>query len=248
MATVAENLQTILDIKSDIKDAIVAKGVSVADSDSFGSYADKIGEISGGHTSIDVGALGLKFAYSSFEQVPDIFSFDNISDMRWMFGFCEELTSVPLFDTSKVEDFSNAFRSTKLTTIPLFDTSNVINMEYLFYYNTTIESIPQLDAGNCKTISNAFYNCKNLTNVGGFNNFGKYESTATYQNDKSLWFPSSDKLTYESCMNIFYNVYDMTSFDYRKTASIKLHSTPYSLLTDDDIAIATNKGWIVESA
>ena len=45
MATIAENLQTLKDIKDDIKDAIIEKGVSVADSDSFSTYAGKIGEI-----------------------------------------------------------------------------------------------------------------------------------------------------------------------------------------------------------
>ena len=53
MATVAENLQTILDIKSDIKTAIINKGVSVADSDSFTTYADKIESIeTGGGSSV----------------------------------------------------------------------------------------------------------------------------------------------------------------------------------------------------
>lgn len=48
MATIADNLQKIIDIKKDIKDAINNKGVTVSDSDKFDTYASKIMEIKQG--------------------------------------------------------------------------------------------------------------------------------------------------------------------------------------------------------
>ena len=48
MATIAEQLTSLANTKTAIKDAIVAKGVSVADTDTFSSYAQKIAQISGG--------------------------------------------------------------------------------------------------------------------------------------------------------------------------------------------------------
>lgn len=48
MATIADNLQKIIEIKKDIKDAINNKGVMVSDSDKFDTYASKIMEISTG--------------------------------------------------------------------------------------------------------------------------------------------------------------------------------------------------------
>ena len=48
MATIAEQLTSLANTKTAIKDAIVAKGVAVADTDPFSAYADKIGQISGG--------------------------------------------------------------------------------------------------------------------------------------------------------------------------------------------------------
>lgn len=48
MATIAEQLTSLANTKTAIKDAIVAKGVAVADTDPFSAYAGKIGEISGG--------------------------------------------------------------------------------------------------------------------------------------------------------------------------------------------------------
>lgn len=48
MATIAEQLTSLANTKAAIKDAIVAKGVSVADTDPFSAYPTKIGEIQGG--------------------------------------------------------------------------------------------------------------------------------------------------------------------------------------------------------
>lgn len=59
MATVAEQLQQLNDTKSAIKTAISNRGVAVADTDTFRSYADKIGEIQGGG-----GAPATKFGVS----------------------------------------------------------------------------------------------------------------------------------------------------------------------------------------
>ena len=50
MATIAENLQTIIDIKTDIKTAIENKGVTVGDA-SFSEYAGKIDNIEGGNAA-----------------------------------------------------------------------------------------------------------------------------------------------------------------------------------------------------
>ena len=272
MATIAENLQTILDIKSDIKNAIIAKGVSVADSDGFATYASKIESIETGTATIDVGAMGLKFGYSTFTQIPSIFDFSNITNMSYMFSnctkltsipefdtinvtnmsymfsHCSSLTSVPLFDTSNVTNMENAFRNTEsLNSIPQFNTSNVKNMTYLFYYSN-ITTIPELNCESVDNMDNAFYNCKQLSYVGGFKNIGKYQSIVQYQGNMNVWLPNSNLLTYESCMNIINNVYDMTSFEYRREAKIKFHATPYALLSAEDIAIATSKGWSVVSA
>lgn len=45
MGTTAEKLQKILDTKSAIKQAIINKGVAVSDTDTFASYAEKIGTL-----------------------------------------------------------------------------------------------------------------------------------------------------------------------------------------------------------
>ena len=66
MATIAEQLTSLANTKTAIKDAIVAKGVSVADTDTFASYPAKIAEISGG------GAPATKLGVSIDNMIGDV--------------------------------------------------------------------------------------------------------------------------------------------------------------------------------
>jgi hypothetical protein len=59
MATIAEQLTGLANTKTAIKDAIVAKGVQVADDTPFSGYADKIGEISGGGEPVEKTKFGV---------------------------------------------------------------------------------------------------------------------------------------------------------------------------------------------
>lgn len=322
MATIAENLQTILDIKNDIKDAIIAKGVSVADSDGFATYPSKIESIETGTASIDVSENGLKFANSTFTEIPSIFDFSNVTDMSHMFNLCQKLTSVPqfdtskvtnmsymfagcinltslpLFDTSKVTDMSYMFNAIPLTTIPEFNTSNVTTMNGIFYGCDSLTSVPLFDTSKVTNMTNMFYNCKALTSVPQFNtsnvidagsvfnrcsslttiplldwsSVGKndtvgltlygtfYNCTAlvdvggfknvgqSFSRDHYIEFGQSPNLSRQSCLNIFNNLYDISSQSFSPYCSIKFHATAYNRLSTDDIAIATNKGWSVKTA
>lgn len=62
MSTISDKLQYLLETKNAIKNALVAKGVSVSDTDTFRSYADKIASIGGGSNDIitlDSDGMGL---------------------------------------------------------------------------------------------------------------------------------------------------------------------------------------------
>lgn len=89
--TISDKLTYLEGTKSAIKDAIVAKGVAVSDSDTFRSYADKIGQISGGGGGkINLNDYGLTFAYSSptYNQVEQIiFDFPDFTSTRNFFSY-----------------------------------------------------------------------------------------------------------------------------------------------------------------
>ena len=190
MATIAENLQTIQNIKQDIKRAIENKGVDMSNTP-FTEYSTKIDEISsgGGGSSTFVIPDGMKFAYSTFTEIPDYLDFSECIDMNRMFSNCANLKSVNL-DSIKTTDMSYTFyNNTSLTniinlntsnvnkmnymfyncdslkTIPLFNTSNVTNMAGMFLECTNLTTIPQLDTSNVSRMSEMFEYCRNLTTI-----------------------------------------------------------------------------------
>lgn len=173
MATISENLQTIINIKADIKTAIENKGVTVGDA-GFGEYASKINSIEAGGSgsiSVDVGTLGIKFGNSTFTEVPDVFDFSNLkyNTCYNLFKECENLVSTPMFDTSVTTNADNMFRGcTSLTSIPLYDFSNVSSLQYTFYECTSLTSIPMFDTSNVSLTSYAFFGCTSLQTIPQF--------------------------------------------------------------------------------
>ena len=85
------------------------------------------------------------------------------TSLTYMFSQCHSLTTVPLFDTSKVTNMSYMFEGcTSLTTVPLFDTRNVTsitNMSKMFY--------------NCYKLTNCYLrNIKVNLQVGSGTSYG----------------------------------------------------------------------------
>ena len=171
------------------------------------------------------------FAYcGNITTIPSI-NTSNVTDMRNMFYDCRKLTSIPLIDTSKVTDMRNMFYDChNLTSIPQLDTSKVTDMWWMFHNCFNLTTIPQLDFSNVNDANGMFIYCSNLTNLGGFINL---------HDDLDISY--SDKITRESILNIFNDMAVVTN------RSIKLHEVVYSQLTEEDIAIATQKGWSVET-
>ena len=171
MATIAENLQTIQNIKQNIKTAIENKGVDMTNTP-FSEYSTKIDEITtGGGSSTFVVPDGMKFRESTFTELPNGMDFSNVTNMSNMFFGCTSLTTIPLINTSNVTNMYNMFYyCNKLTTIPLINTSNVTNMSNMFrmdenYPFSVLESIPQLDTSNVKNMEKMLYACKSLTTI-----------------------------------------------------------------------------------
>lgn len=141
--TISDKLTYLEGTKSAIKDAIVAKGVAVSDSDTFRSYADKIGQISGGGGGkINLNDYGLTLAYSSMtqEQYDNVtYSFDDTSSTKWFFQDA----------------------NLKGITIYLNNTLNILNydLEYTFYQIKCSELFLPVEI-YCSSANFAFYNAQ----------------------------------------------------------------------------------------
>ena len=80
-----------------------------------------------------------------------------------------------------------------------------------------------------------------LTDLGGFKNL----KIDWYDNYGLYRLPN---LTYQSIMNVINNLYDFPSNgDSSTTRRLQIHPNAMALLSDEDKALATNKGWVLIS-
>lgn len=130
-------------------------------------------------------------------------------------------------DTANVVKTEYMFnRCENLTTIPVLDTSKVTNMAGMFSGCTSLTSIPELNASNASSFSNIFKNCTSMTSIGmhGFR----------YSIDISQTALGHDALV------AFLN---QAGTAYNSSQKITMGSNKLALLSDEEKAIATNKGW-----
>lgn len=176
----------------------------------------------------------------------------NVTNMSYMFQVCESLEEIPIFNTNKVQNMNGMFYNCKkLTKITEFDTSNTTNLSYAFYGCSKLKQLPLLDASKCIDVNSIVDTSLELENFLGLKDLGKaYTSKTTNYNNYKLNLPSK-KLTYESLISIAQNLYDL-NLTYNVngggtlyTQSLSLGSTNLAKLTEEEIAIATNKGWNV---
>ena len=167
-----------------------------------------------------------------------------VNNMAQMFMGCVSLQSVPQYNTGNVQnmnDFLNGCMT--ITTVPQFDTSNVMYADNMFRNCDALTSIPELNFSNLQKVdSDMFYDDNYqwsgagyplLTDLGGFLNYGT--GTDIY----NLNLGHCTALTYDSIMKVFNKLAN------KSWAALQLPHHAQSLLSENDIMIATNKGWTV---
>ena len=151
----------------------------------------------------------------------------NVETMSSMFQNAVNLNTIPELDTHNVTSMSYMFyECSKLTTVPELDTSNVTAMNGMFRYCSKLTTIPQLDASKCINFSDVFVGCSKLTSIGmyGFTRSIDISSTAL-GHDAIVAFLNQAGAAYDSSQRI------------------TMGSAKLALLSDEEKAIATNKGW-----
>lgn len=131
-------------------------------------------------------------------------------------------------DTANVTNMASMFRScSNLTTVPLFDTSKVTSINYMFSGCSNLTTVPQFDTSNVNDMTCIFENCNNLKEIHMINI------------NANLRINYSTKFTREALLEIIGNLKAQTSGN----KTLTMGSTNLAKLTDEDKAIATNKGW-----
>lgn len=255
--SIADKLNTLQTIKGNIKTAIETKGIDVGDAP-FTEYASKIESIEIGSSELEQ-TITLTPTYDYSLQLQECQT-EGIIEID-----CKNLTKTPIFggllfsnrgglkmkNTSNLTICKQMYYKTNVVEPFLFDTSNVTDMSYMFYDCGSLETIPQFNTSNVTDMNNMFYKCGNLetlpllnmskvtANVSMFNFCTKLTNLGGFEGLKiDINLSASELITRQSMLNIF-NTIATTNM------TIIIHKNVASRLTDEDKAIATNKGWTI---
>lgn len=271
--SVADKLQQLVTIKADIKTAINNKGGNV--SDDFTTYATAIENIEGGGEGIFEITNEISLAYSQFTEVPSNIQLGaSTTNAKYLFRWCEKLTKLPDWDFSNINNaYAMCDNCTSLNYPVGLYMPEVINCQYMFINTPYLESINLLETSKCKSFantfaanstdtaalryvgeidctsvttggtSNMFLNQKQLREIGGLKNlgmgFGKLSKAYSFN------LSYSSNISVESLKNIIRGLADVNEIRNGYTCTLNIVNGLVSLIPEDIIAIATERGWTI---
>lgn len=238
-ASIGKNIARIHNAKSNMKAAIISKGVTVDDSLTIDAYADLISNIVVNQytgDTISVGDYGMKFAYSTWEAIPSFLSFSKGWNFEGMFYNDINLTGATLTITEAGVCTSAFAGCSRLKEVTLNGAEYVADTSSMFYGCGPLTSVTI--GGYWEHLSkadNMFYGCSSLTDFSGLRNVCL-----------SLDLSPCSSLTQTSLLNTINGLYDFMGNGETPSSSqgtLTLGSTNLAKLTDEQKAIATAKGW-----
>lgn len=181
------------------------------------------------------------YGCKSLKNVP-LYDFSNFDYLEMVFMNCESLEIIPCFNTSGVGSMVQFLDGCKkLKEVPAFNTTSVWDLVGFIRNCTSLKKINELDFSNVRADPrlSAEQELTNLTDLEGFINFGKGFPFSNRNINFLYYFPN---LTKQSLLNVINKLYNM---EHPYTYNLKLHPNHLVLLTDEEIALATNKGWTI---
>ena len=116
-----------------------------------------------------------------------------------------------------------------------FDTSNVTDMSNMFSNCSSLASLDlsSFDTSNVTGMSSMFQDCRKLSDVTWGNNWASNTSITSFDISDSL-------ISHDSCLDLFNKLATRDN-----SPTLKLRYTTKLHMSEEEIAIATNKGWTV---
>jgi surface protein len=194
----------------------------------------------------------------SLQSVP-LFNTQNVDTMAFMFIFCSSLQSVPLFNTLNVISMAGMFSNCQtLKSVPLFNTQNVTNMVQMLQNCFCLEFVPLFNTANVTSMGNMFPSCLSLNSIPPLSttsitpstgtDFISFATSANSLNRCQMTFArtvnlAQCQLSRDAIVEIFNNLVDRSS---TTSATITITGNwGVGALSAADLAIATNKNWVV---
>lgn len=186
------------------------------------------------------------------------FNTSNVTTMNSMFGSCNSLAGaldLSNFNTSKLKDMNSMFQyCNKLTSVNLsgWDTSLVTNMNSLFYGSGNMALTHVYGELDLSGLSNGFYTGSYSNPLGKCVNLETLYLKNIYKNctikNESKWSINlGDTIIKDECL--LYIIEQLPDLKNDKglttTSSIVLTLPKTNLLTEEQVKVATDKGWQV---
>ena len=235
------NLAVLETTKNDIKKAILNKGSEITGG--LTTYGDSIRNIK--NETTNVLPRGVKLAYSSSNDVFHEYDYSKIEDCSFLFY----KSSFTIADGLNVKPnsyiWNNSFEgNTNLVEVKNFSTRSMKNSTNMFNGCSSLTDVCLLAGEILHEMGNMFRGCSSLQNFGGIRSLG---CTASEVSEPVItyMFAGCVSLTRDSVLNIFNNLYDLNIKG--GILTLKLPGKVLERITDEDIAIATKKGWYIST-
>lgn len=230
--TIYDKLEYLEDTKEQIKQAIVAKGVSVSESDTFRSYADKIGSIETGGGGTGDCSVSACFDDVGYTFVPVYIQegLETAAQFKaaWnpenttidMTGYEDSTVFFPKIDTSNVTTLSLAFNDTSILVFPNNDFPALSDKVEDCFTNTFYNAgrLVSIDFGYIPdysyVLSRTFYGCNNLERL-------------YIHEDRTNKFKLGD-YTFYNCESLSEDASQCNIFDYIDYENASLNYTFYN--------------------
>lgn len=187
------------------------------------------------------------------------------TNCKSMFQNCYQLQAVPNLDTSKATDFTSMFYNCySIPTIPTLEMSLATSINSMFYGCTGLRCVPPMNTVKATSMSNIFNNALSLMIVESID-ITKMTTTSNifplcYNLQKARLVSSEEEpisagnIDLKDCITMSHKALVEFLNNLPAVRTTRNLTLPYSntsptsglaQLTDEEIAIATNKGWNV---
>lgn len=163
-------------------------------------------------TKIDVAAEGIKFAYSTFEEVPEVFDLSNVAIAQSLFTLCYNLNELPALPWKNLTNCIQTFSQTGLV-IPIdIELPECISVGSMFSV-TKIASIVRFIAPKAEDANRIFYRT-NINSISIIELPNCINFDYTFSDIPIVTFPKITAPKAQSCISTFSNNASMQSLEY----------------------------------
>ena len=161
---------------------------------------------------IDVEAEGIKFAYSTFKEVPEVFDLSNVTIAQSLFSLCYNLNELPALPWKNLTNCIQTFSQTGLVTPIDIELPECISVGSMFSV-TKIASIVRFIAPKAKDANRIFYRT-NINSISIIELPNCINFDYTFSDIPIVTFPKITAPKAQSCISTFSNNASMQSLEY----------------------------------